>query len=47
MKYPDILERFLSYVKIDTQSSDKSESFPSTAKQKDLAAKLKKGAEKP
>jgi tripeptide aminopeptidase len=41
MKYPDILERFLSYVKIDTQSSDSSESFPSTAKQKDLAAKLK------
>ena len=41
MKYPDILERFLSYVKIDTQSSDTSESFPSTAKQKDLAAKLK------
>ena len=41
MKYPDILERFLSYVRIDTQSSDTSETFPSTAKQKDLAAKLK------
>ncbi len=41
MKYPDILERFLSYVRIDTQSSDDSQSFPSTAKQKDLAAKLK------
>jgi tripeptide aminopeptidase len=41
MKYPDILERFLSYVAIDTQSSDTSETFPSTAKQKDLAAKLK------
>jgi tripeptide aminopeptidase len=41
MKYPDILERFLSYVVIDTQSSDTSETFPSTAKQKDLAAKLK------
>lgn len=41
MKYPDILERFLSYVKIDTQSSDTSETFPSTAKQKDLAARLK------
>ncbi|HSQ34761.1 MAG TPA: peptidase T, partial [Candidatus Binatia bacterium] len=40
MKYPDILERFLSYVAIDTQSSDTSETFPSTAKQKDLAAKL-------
>jgi tripeptide aminopeptidase len=41
MKYPDILERFLSYVAIDTQSSDTSETFPSTAKQKDLAVKLK------
>ena len=41
MKFPDILERFLSYVAIDTQSSDTSETFPSTAKQKDLAAKLK------
>ncbi|MCX6556536.1 MAG: peptidase T [Candidatus Aminicenantes bacterium] len=41
MKHPDILERFLSYVAIDTQSSDSSETFPSTAKQKDLAAKLK------
>lgn len=41
MKYPDILERFLSYVSIDTQSSETSETFPSTAKQKDLAAKLK------
>ncbi|MBN2344922.1 MAG: peptidase T [Candidatus Aminicenantes bacterium] len=41
MKHPDILERFLSYVRIDTQSSDASESFPSTAKQKDLAVKLK------
>jgi tripeptide aminopeptidase len=40
MKYPDILERFLSYVRIDTQSSDTAETFPSTAKQKDLAAKL-------
>lgn len=41
MKYPDILERFLSYVAIDTQSSETSATFPSTAKQKDLAAKLK------
>jgi tripeptide aminopeptidase len=41
MKYPDILERFLSYVRVDTQSSDASESFPSTEKQKDLAARLK------
>jgi len=41
MKYPDILERFLSYVVIDTQSSETSETFPSTTKQKDLANKLK------
>jgi tripeptide aminopeptidase len=41
MKYPGILERFLSYVAIDTQSSETSETFPSTAKQKDLAVKLK------
>jgi tripeptide aminopeptidase len=41
MNHPDILERFLSYVAIDTQSSETSETFPSTAKQKDLAARLK------
>ena len=41
MNYPDILERFLSYVVIDTQSSETSETFPSTEKQKDLAARLK------
>jgi tripeptide aminopeptidase len=40
MNYPDILERFLSYVAIDTQSSDTSETFPSTAKQRDLADRL-------
>jgi len=40
MNYPDILERFLTYVKIDTQSSDQSDSFPSTAKQLDLARVL-------
>lgn len=32
-----ILERFLKYVKIDTQSDDSSETFPSTQKQYDLA----------
>ncbi len=37
MKYPDILERFSSYVVIDTQSSDTSADLPSTEKQKDLA----------
>jgi len=36
-KYPGLLERFLSYVKIDTQSDDKSETIPSTNKQFDLA----------
>ncbi len=41
MKHPDILQRFLSYVRVDTQSDDSSASFPSTAKQKDLAARLK------
>jgi len=41
MKHPDILQRFLSYVRVDTQSDDSSTSFPSTAKQKDLAARLK------
>ncbi len=39
------VERFLKYVKYDTQSDESSESFPSTAKQlillKDLAAELK------
>ncbi|MFC2088555.1 peptidase T [Calditrichota bacterium] len=34
------LDRFLSYVKIDTQSSESSESYPSTAKQLDLSRKL-------
>lgn len=32
-----LIERFLKYVKIDTQSDDSSESFPSSAKQLDLA----------
>jgi len=41
MKFPDILERFLSYVKIDTQSKEESDSFPSTKKQFNLAKKLK------
>lgn len=33
----DVLERFLRYVKIDTQSDPKSETYPSTMKQFDLA----------
>ena len=36
-----ILERFLSYVNVDTQSEESSETCPSTAKQFDLANKLK------
>ncbi|KQS33736.1 peptidase T [Dyadobacter sp. Leaf189] len=32
-----VLERFLRYVQIDTQSDPESESFPSTAKQRDLS----------
>ncbi|MCE7066766.1 peptidase T [Dyadobacter sp. CY326] len=35
-----VLERFLRYVKIDTQSDPNSESFPSTAKQRDLSNQL-------
>jgi len=34
------VEKFLKYVKYDTQSDDESESFPSTAKQKILSADL-------
>ncbi len=41
MSYPDILERFISYVTLDTQSSEDSQTYPSTAKQLDLAKKLK------
>jgi len=38
---PDLfLERFLSYVKIDTQSDPNSDSYPSTAKQLELSRKL-------
>jgi tripeptide aminopeptidase len=33
----DLLERFLRYVRVDTQSDDNSTTFPSTEKQKDLS----------
>ena len=36
----DVLERFLRYVQIDTQSDADSETYPSTAKQRDLAEVL-------
>ena len=35
-----LVERFMRYVQIDTQSDSESETFPSTAKQKDLSALL-------
>ena len=38
----DIVERFLRYVQIDTQSEDDREEFPSTEKQRNLAVLLKK-----
>jgi tripeptide aminopeptidase len=41
MQFPDLLERFLSYTRIDTGSSEDSETFPSTVKQLDLAKKLR------
>jgi len=37
----EILSRFLRYIKIDTQSDDASETYPSTTKQFDLAKVLK------
>ncbi len=40
MEFPDLLERFISYVKIDTRSDPDSKTFPSTAIQFDLAHKL-------
>ncbi|MCK4835189.1 MAG: peptidase T, partial [Candidatus Aminicenantes bacterium] len=46
MEFPDLLDNFLRYVKIDTQSDEESKSFPSTKKQFDLANLLKKELEK-
>ena len=40
MKYPTLLERFIQYVKIDTQSDPNSLTVPSTEKQKDLGKLL-------
>lgn len=45
MKEDKALERFLRYVKIDTQSDENSSSTPSTAKQLDLAKVLKEELE--
>jgi len=41
MEFPGMLDRFFSYVKIDTQSDEESNSYPSTSKQMDLLKKLK------
>src|SRR5438093_13463686 len=38
----DVLQRFLRYVRIDTQSKEGSNSYPSTAKQLDLSRLLVK-----
>lgn len=35
-----VLDKFLRYVKIDTESDENSQSFPSTEKQKNLSALL-------
>ncbi|MBR4985901.1 MAG: peptidase T [Proteobacteria bacterium] len=44
--YDALLERFLRYVKIDTQSDPESKTYPSTAKQLDLLHLLKEECEK-
>ncbi len=38
----DVLERFLRYVRIDTQSEQDSDTYPSTAKQRDLGELLER-----
>ncbi|CAN5244968.1 peptidase T [soil metagenome] len=38
----DVLERFLRYVQVDTQSDDDSDTYPSTMKQRDLGELLAK-----
>ncbi len=40
MKYPGLLERFLKYVRVDTQSDPRSDTIPSTEKQKELGRML-------
>ena len=37
-----VIERFLGYIKVDTRSDENSTTFPSTAKQKNLAKILAK-----
>lgn len=45
-EYSDVTERFLRYVKVDTQSKENVDCFPSTEKQKVLAAMLAEELEK-
>ena len=40
MNKPDVIEKFLKYVKVDTQSDPDSGTSPSTMKQHDLASLL-------
>jgi len=42
---PSVIDRFIRYIKIDTQSARKSDTFPSTKKQLDLARLLEKELE--
>ena len=37
MKYPNLLERFLTYVKVNTRSDETSTTTPSTQSQVDFA----------
>ncbi len=43
--YSDVVERFLKYVQIDTESVPEKEQVPSSEKQKDLARVLVKELE--
>ena len=38
--YSEVVTRFLRYIKVDTQSDEVSDKFPSTEKQKNLAIRL-------
>ncbi|MBN1197588.1 MAG: peptidase T [Candidatus Aminicenantes bacterium] len=40
MQFPDLMDRFISYVRINTQSSEESTDFPSTPHQLDLSRHL-------
>lgn len=40
MKYTNLLERFLGYVKVNTRSDENSQSIPSTKSQEDFAKKI-------